>query len=116
MQKTMIKNIPFGQPLALADLVDFEEGRVVSRTFAQNNGLSLTLFAFDAGEGVSTHTAPGDAMVYVLDGNARVTIDGQSLNVRAGEVVVLPAHVPHAVDAEERFKMLLAVVKNPDPR
>jgi quercetin dioxygenase-like cupin family protein len=113
MDKTMIKNIPFGQPLALAKLVDYEKGRVVSRTFAQNPSVTLTLFAFDAGEGVSTHTAPGDAMVHILDGHARVTIDGKAMSAGAGEVVVMPAHVPHAVDAEERFKMLLVVVKEP---
>ena len=66
----LIKNIDFSKTHNLADLVDYEKGRVVSRTFAQNPTLSLTLFAFDAGEGVSTHTAPGDAMVHVLDGEA----------------------------------------------
>jgi len=111
MGKTMIKNIPFSEPLTLAELVDYEEGRVVSRTFAQNPAMTLTLFAFDAGEGVSTHTAPGDAMIHILDGSARVTIDGEEMTARSGEVVVMPAHVPHAVDAGERFKMLLVVVK-----
>ena len=106
-----IKNIPFSQAHQLTALVDYEEGRVVSRTFAQKAGVSVTLFAFDAGEGLSTHTAPGDAMLQVLDGEARVTIDGKHMNVGAGQVVVMPANVPHAVNAENRFKMLLIVVK-----
>ena len=86
-------------------LVEYEEGRVVSRTFAQNPSLSLTLFAFDKGEGVSTHTAPGDAMVRVLDGEATVNIDGKKMTVNTGQVVVMPANVPHKVTAVKRFKI-----------
>lgn len=106
-----IKNIPFSETQKLTDLVDYEPGRVVSRTFAQKPNLSVTLFAFDAGEGISTHTAPGDAMVHVLDGEAVVDIDGNEMIVQAGEVVVMPAHVPHSVSAVQQFKMLLTVVK-----
>jgi quercetin dioxygenase-like cupin family protein len=109
----LIKNIPFSEPHNLANLVDYEEGRVVSRTFSQNSSLSLTLFAFDEGEGVSTHTAPGDALVQVLDGEALVNIDGKEMNLCAGEVVVMPADIPHSVTAVKRFKMLLTVVKKP---
>jgi len=106
-----IKNITFSDVHNLAELVDFEEGRVVSRTFAQNPSLSITLFAFDKGEGVSTHTAPGDAMLQVLDGEAAVNINGKEMTVRAGQVVVMPANVPHSVTGIVRFKMLLTVVK-----
>lgn len=106
-----IKNIAFSEGQRLTDLVDYEEGRVVSRTFAQNPSVSITLFAFDKGEGVSTHTAPGDAMLQVLDGEALVNIDGKQMTLGAGEVVVMPANIPHSVDAVERFKMLLTVVK-----
>jgi small redox-active disulfide protein 2 len=106
-----IKNIVFSENQRLVDLVDYEQGRVVSRTFAQNPSLSITLFAFDKGEGVSTHTAPGDALLQVLDGDARVDIDGKEMTVSAGEVVVMPANIPHSVNAVERFKMLLTVVK-----
>ena len=106
-----IKNIVFSEAQRLVDLVDYEQGRVVSRTFAQNPSLSITLFAFDKGEGVSTHTAPGDALLQVLDGEALVNIDGKELTVGAGEVVVMPANIPHSVNAVERFKMLLTVVK-----
>jgi len=106
-----IKNIVFSEAQRLVDLVDYEEGRVISRTFAQNPSLGITLFAFDKGEGVSTHTAPGDALVQVLDGEALVNIDGKELTVGSGEVVVMPANIPHSVNAVERFKMLLTVVK-----
>ncbi len=112
-KQVFIKNIPFSEPQQLADLVTYEEGRVVSRTFAQNPALSLTLFAFDTGEGVSTHTAPGDAMVQVLDGEATINIDGNEMTAGPGEVVVMPANVPHAVTAVKRFKMILTVVKQP---
>ena len=110
-KKVFIKNIDFSEAQSLVDLVDYEDGRVVSRTFAQNPSLSLTLFAFDRGEGVSTHTAPGDAMLQVLDGEALVNIDGKEMTVGDGEVVVMPANIPHSVDAVQRFKMLLTVVK-----
>ncbi|UCH06906.1 MAG: cupin domain-containing protein, partial [Deltaproteobacteria bacterium] len=73
----LIKNIPFSEPHLLVNLVDYEKGRVVSRTFAQNDAVSLTLFAFDQGEGLSTHAAPGDAMVQVLDGEVSLTIGGK---------------------------------------
>ena len=106
-----IKNIVFSETQRLVDLVDYEEGRVVSRTFAQKPSLSMTLFAFDKGEGVSTHTAPGDALLQVLDGIALVNIDGKESIVGSGEVVVMPANIPHSVNAVERFKMLLTVVK-----
>jgi quercetin dioxygenase-like cupin family protein len=112
-KQVFIKNIPFSEPQPLAELVAYEEGRVVSRTFAQNPSLSLTLFAFDEGEGVSTHTAPGDAMVQVLDGEATVNVDGKEMVVGPGQVVVMPANVPHAVTAVKRFKMILTVVKKP---
>ena len=112
-KQVFIKNIPFSEPQQLAELVEYEEGRVVSRTFAQNPSLSLTLFAFAEGEGVSTHTAPGDAMVQVLDGEATVNVDGKEMTVGPGQVVVMPANVPHAVTAVKRFKMLLTVVKKP---
>jgi quercetin dioxygenase-like cupin family protein len=106
-----IKNIAFSEPLQLTDLVGYEEGRVVSRTIAQKPAVGVTLFAFDKGESISTHTAPGDAMVQVLDGQALVNIDGRELTVSAGQAVVMPANVPHSVTAVQRFKMLLTVVK-----
>lgn len=106
-----IKNIAFAEPQVLLDLVDYQEGRVVSRTLAQTNSMSLTLFAFDAGEGLSTHSAAGDAFAQVMDGEAQITIDSKENSVKAGEVIVMPANVPHSVHAIKRFKMLLVVVK-----
>ncbi len=107
----LMKNISFSEPHLLVGLVDYEEGRVVSRTFAQNNAISLTLFAFDAGEGLSTHSASGDAMVYILDGEACINIGGKDIVTTAGQAVVMPAEVPHSLQAKERFKMLLIVIK-----
>lgn len=109
--KELMKNIPMSQAVSLASLVDVEPGKVISRTFVQRPDLSITLFAFAAGEGVSTHSAPGDAMVLVLDGEAKITIDGVAMTAKAGETVVMPANIPHGVDAEKDFKMLLTVVK-----
>jgi len=110
-EETFIKNIPFSSPEVLTELADYEEGRVVSRTFAQNSAMSLTLFAFDSGEEIGTHSAPGDAMVYILDGEASITIGEEQLVATTGQVVVMPAHVPHSLTANKRFKMLLVVVK-----
>ncbi len=109
----LIKNIPFSEAHALAGLVDYEKGRVVRRTFAQNESLSLTLFAFDQGEGLSTHAAPGDAMVQALDGEVLLTIGGKEVPAKAGEVVVMPADIPHSVNAIKPFKMLLTLIKKP---
>ncbi|MBK5190688.1 MAG: cupin domain-containing protein [Methanosarcinales archaeon] len=109
----LIKNVTFSEPQVIAELVDYDEGRVVSRTLAQNKCVSITLFAFDVGEGLSTHSAPGDAMVQVLDGEAAINIGGKELIVKAGEVVVMPADVAHSLDARKPFKMLLTVVKKP---
>ena len=114
MEKSaLIKNIAFSEPHNLSEMVTYEEGRVVSRTFAQNSSLSLTLFSFDEGEGLSTHTAPGDAMVQILDGEAVVNIGGKEMTVSKGQVVVMPADIPHSVTAVKRFKMLLTLVKRP---
>ena len=106
-----VKNIPMSEAVSMSGLVDVEPGKVISRTFVQHPDLSITLFAFAAGEGVSTHSAPGDAMVYILDGEAKITLGGVPLIAKTGEMVVMPANIPHAVDAEKDFKMLLTVVK-----
>jgi quercetin dioxygenase-like cupin family protein len=111
---TCLKNIPMSEPQTLIDLVDYQEGRVVSRTLAQNKVMNMTLFAFDKGEGLSTHTATGDAFVDIIDGEASITIGDKTVSVKTGEVVVMPANVPHSLDADERFKMLLVVVKSVD--
>lgn len=107
----LIKNLEHAKPLPLKEQVAYESGRVVSLTLAQQPGVGMTLFAFDAGEGVSTHAAPGDAMVYVLEGEAQITIDGAPHSVTGGSAIILPAGIPHAVAAVTPFKMLLTVVK-----
>ncbi|MBI9109599.1 cupin domain-containing protein [Maridesulfovibrio ferrireducens] len=106
-----IKNIDHGKVVNLVDLVSYQEGQVVSRTLSQHKTVTLTLFAFETGEGISTHTTPGDAMVQVLDGTAEVTIDGDVFTVGAGQSIVMPANTPHGLKAKERFKMLLTLIK-----
>lgn len=107
----MIKNMPIAEAVALADLVTYQPGQVVSRTLAQNAATSLTLFAFPVGEGLSAHTTPADALAIILDGRAAITIGGETQTLGAGQAVVMPADVPHALDAVEPFKMLLIIVK-----
>lgn len=109
----LIKNIPFSSSVDLVDLVDYEEGRVVSRTLSSKSHVNITLFAFDKDEEISAHTSPGDAMVQVLDGEALINIAGEKIKAAKGQVVVMPANVPHAVHAQTQFKMLLTVVKQP---
>ena len=100
---------------ALADLVDYGPGAVVSRTLHKGGGGTLTVFAFDAGQGLSEHSAPFDAYVQVLDGAAQLTIGGETIEAKAGELVLMPANVPHALHAHERFKMQLVMIKDPKP-
>jgi quercetin dioxygenase-like cupin family protein len=95
----------------LAGLVAYQPGSVVSREVVKRPAGTVTVFAFDAGEGLSEHTAPFDALVYILDGAAQITIDGTPVPARAGEMVMMPANRPHALRAAERFKMLLVMVR-----
>ena len=106
----MLKNIKKSEILSLKDEIAYQEGQVVSKTLAQNPAVSVTLFAFEKGEENSTHESGGDAMVTVLDGTGRITIDGREFILQQGESIVMPAKTPHAVFGEERFKMLLTVV------
>ena len=107
---TGIKNLDKSTVLHLKEQIAYQPGQVVSRTLAQNDALSVTLFAFDKGEEISTHESGGDAMITVLDGTGRVTIDGVPHVVNCGESIVMPARHPHAVFGQEQFKMLLVVV------
>ena len=110
MDRHILKNIEFEKALELGALVAYQEGQVVSRTLAQNDAVSITLFSFDENEEISTHASGGDAIVTVLEGNARITIGGTPHTVGGGQSIVMPAGVPHAVAADGRFKMLLVVV------
>ena len=111
MEKSFIKNIEFSKVVDLASMIDYQPGKVISATFAQNEFISITLFAFAEGEEISTHASAGDAMVYLLDGAARITIGDTKLNAEQGQAVVMPANIPHGLEAIENFKMLLIVVK-----
>lgn len=105
-----MKNISKAEVLTLRDQVAYQSGQVVSRTLAQNEHVSVTLFSSDKGEEISTHESGGDAMVTCLDGMGRITIDGVEHILHEGESIVMPAHHPHAVYGQEQFKMLLVVV------
>ena len=105
-----MKNIAKAEVLTLKDQVECQQGQVVSKTLAQNDAVSITLFSFDKDEEISTHAAGGDAFVTCLDGVGRITIDGQPYLLHEGESIVMPAGHPHAVYGQERFKMLLVVV------
>lgn len=105
-----MKNISKAEVLTLRDQVAYQSGQVVSRTLAQNEHVSVTLFSFDKGEEISTHESGGDAMVTCLDGVGRITIDGVEHILHEGESIVMPARHSHAVYGQEQFKMLLVVV------
>ncbi len=98
--------------LKLVDLIDYQEESIVSRTIVDGNTGTVTLFAFDEGHGLSEHTAPFDALVYILNGEAEVTISSNVLRLKEGEMVIMPANEPHALRAVERFKMLLVMIKS----
>ena len=105
-----IKNIDKAKVLKLKNEVSYQPGQVVSKTLAQNSAVSVTLFAFDKGEEISTHESGGDAFVTCLDGVGKLTIDGVGFELHEGESIVMPARHPHAVFGQEQFKMLLVVV------
>jgi quercetin dioxygenase-like cupin family protein len=105
------KGVATGAKLNLANLAGYQEGAVVSRTVVDKPVGTITAFAFDAGEGLSEHTAPYDAFVQVLDGEAEINIEGEVQTVSAGEIVVMPANKPHSLRAVKRFKMLLVMIR-----
>ena len=109
-KKMFIKNIKHEEVISLSKQVEAGAGQIVSKTLAQNDALSVTLFAFSKGEEISSHDSKGDAMVTVLEGEGEITIGGKKYIVKQGESIVMPANVPHAVFARESFKMLLVVV------
>jgi quercetin dioxygenase-like cupin family protein len=96
----------------MADLIDYQEGSVVSRQVMKGDGGNVTLFAFDRGEGLTEHTSPFDALVYVLDGESEVTVSGVASRLREGDMILMPANAPHALKAPSRFKMLLIMIKS----
>ena len=104
-------NAPAGQALNLAQFINYADGSVVSKTLLKKDTGNITLFAFDKGQGLSEHTAPFDAVVYILDGRAEITISGRAQSVEAGEMIVMPARQSHALMAKEPFKMLLVMIR-----
>ncbi len=106
------KGLTPGQKGAVASLVSYQPGSVVSRTIISDKAGTVTLFAFDEGEGLSEHTAPYDALLHLLEGEAEVTISGKMSRLERGEAIILPAGKPHAVRASKRFKMLLTMIRS----
>ena len=109
-KKQGVENVS-AQPLRLVDLIEYQEGSVVSRTIIDKETGTVTLFAFDKGQGLSEHTAPFDALVHTLDGEVEVTISGKTFPLKKGEMIIMPANKPHALKATKRFKMLLTMIK-----
>lgn len=98
-------------PVNIIDLIDYQEGSVVSRTIVDKATGTVTLFAFDKGQGLSEHTAPFDALVYNLDGEVEVNISGKTVMLKKGQIVIMPANKPHSLKATKPFKMLLIMIK-----
>lgn len=107
---TEVKNIEKNQIVKLAEQVDYQPGQVVSKTLAQSDYVSITVFSFEKGEEISTHASGGDAMVTVLEGSGKFTVGGVEHILNQGDSIIMPRNVPHAVFGQERFKMLLTVV------
>lgn len=101
-----------GRVEGLAELVAYQPDAVVSKTLLKKKAATVTLFSFDKGQGLSEHTAPFDAMVFIVDGIADIFIAGEKNVVKAGEMLIMPANVPHSLDAVERFKMVLVMVRS----
>jgi quercetin dioxygenase-like cupin family protein len=111
MNGKFFKNIEVAKALGLKEEVLYVEKQVVSKTLTQTSNVNITLFAFDKGEEISTHSAPGDALVYVTEGQVTITIgDNEPVKVKEGEVILMPANIPHRLEANERFKMMLVIV------
>lgn len=98
--------------LRLVDLTDYQEGSVVSRTMVDKETGAVTLFAFDEGQGLSEHTAPYDALVYIIDGEAEIVISEKTFQLKEGEMILMPASEPHALKAVKRFKMILTMIRS----
>ena len=102
---------PNSQVLHLAELVNYQEGSVVSRQITKADAGNVTLFAFDINQGLSEHTAPFDALVHILEGEAEVTISSKPFHLKTGDVIIMPANEPHALKAAQKFKMLLTMIR-----
>jgi quercetin dioxygenase-like cupin family protein len=110
-QKAQVLSECIGKAQQMLGLIEYADDSIVSKTLLDKSAGTITLFAFDQGQKLSEHTAPYDAVVQVLDGKARITIAGKQKEVSQGQIIIMPANVPHAVDAGERFKMLLTMIR-----
>ena len=105
-------NISPSTAIPLSATIQYQAGSVVSKEIVRKDTGTVTLFAFDQGQGLSEHTAPFDALVYILDGEAKITISGNPVQVKAGEMIIMPANEPHALSAQSQFKMLLVMIRS----
>jgi len=110
-EKTSVLEDCLGKGQSLLELIEYSKGSIVSKTILNKSVGTMTLFAFDEGQGLSEHTTPYDAVVQILDGAARITIGSEDKIVTQGQIIIMPANVPHAVNAESRFKMLLTMIR-----
>ncbi|MGA2172319.1 MAG: cupin domain-containing protein [Sedimentisphaerales bacterium] len=110
-QQAAVLSACLAKPVMLTELIDYADDSIVSKTIIDKPVGTITLFAFDRGQKLSEHTAPFDAVVQVLNGRAQLSIAGKQTTVEAGEIIIMPANVPHAVAAQERFKMLLTMIR-----
>ena len=108
----MTNEFNHSEVFSYSDLIDYANGSIVSRQIIQRKTGNITLFSFDKGQKLSEHTAPFDALILVIDGEAEVKIDAVPFKVKAGETIIMPANVPHAVNATEQFKMVLTMIKD----
>ncbi|MCL4524638.1 MAG: cupin domain-containing protein [Acidobacteria bacterium] len=111
MSEKKVSGIPAAEVMAVQELVEYQAGAVVSRQIVKREKGNVTLFAFDAGQELSEHTAPFDALVHVIDGEAEITISGKPIRAKAGEMVLMPANQPHGLKAIRRFKMVLTMIR-----
>jgi quercetin dioxygenase-like cupin family protein len=111
MEQEAVQKI-VGQAIRLNDLADYQEGSVVSRTIIDKKTGTVTFFAFDEGQGLSEHTVPFDALVYLLEGEAEIVISGKPIKLKDGEIVIMPANQPHALRATKNFKMILTMIRS----
>ncbi|MBW8039748.1 MAG: cupin domain-containing protein [Planctomycetes bacterium] len=110
-KKATLLQACLGKGQRLAELVEYSDNSIVSKTILDKPAGTITLFSFDRGQKLSEHTSPFDAVVQIIDGAARLTIGGESVNVSTGRIIIMPGNVPHAVTADEKFKMLLTMIR-----
>jgi len=111
MEESIMSVAPMSQVLHLLEMASYQDGAVVSRQITKADAGNVTLFAFDKDQGLSEHTAPFDALVYILEGAAQVTISGKLFDLKAGDAIIMPANEPHALKAAQKFKMLLTMIR-----